>query len=132
MQCFCHPTIQAVGMCRYCKKGLCLECAHFEKECLCCKTDICQKNVSEELEIIERSKKTYFIGDYSSHKLNFYFAYLLGPGVFCTLISLFMFSSEKETGVITPLILLAVGLIFLILSIKSIKNKINPWYIRKQ
>jgi len=27
MNCFYHPQVSAVGICKYCQKGLCTECA---------------------------------------------------------------------------------------------------------
>ena len=45
MNCFNHPNIPAVGICKYCQKGLCMECALDLGHGIAC------KNHREEVEI---------------------------------------------------------------------------------
>ncbi|MDL1943997.1 hypothetical protein FBQ99_16805 [Chloroflexi bacterium CFX2] len=37
MNCFYHPTQPAVGLCKYCQRGLCSECAAVVDDVLACK-----------------------------------------------------------------------------------------------
>jgi len=37
MNCFYHPAVPAVGVCKYCQKGLCTECAVDLKHGIACK-----------------------------------------------------------------------------------------------
>jgi hypothetical protein len=37
MNCFYHPAVPAVGICKYCQKGLCTECAVDLKHGIACK-----------------------------------------------------------------------------------------------
>lgn len=45
MNCYYHPTVQAVAICKYCQKGLCTECAVDLKHGMACKDH--QAEVSE-------------------------------------------------------------------------------------
>ena len=37
MNCFYHPTSPAIGLCKYCQRGLCTECAAVIDDVLACK-----------------------------------------------------------------------------------------------
>ena len=37
MNCFHHPEISAVGLCKHCQRGLCFECAAIVDDVLACK-----------------------------------------------------------------------------------------------
>ena len=37
MNCFYHPEKPAVGICKYCQRGLCSDCAALIDDCLACK-----------------------------------------------------------------------------------------------
>ncbi len=37
MNCFYHPTSPAVGVCKYCQRGLCAECAAVVDDVIACK-----------------------------------------------------------------------------------------------
>lgn len=54
MNCYRHPSRPAIGSCKACSKGLCLECAHDTKNGLAC-VDTC----------IEEVKRLYRITDLS-------------------------------------------------------------------
>jgi len=40
MNCFEHPDVNAVGLCKFCQKGLCQDCAHDLSHGLACKDHI--------------------------------------------------------------------------------------------
>ncbi len=61
MKCFNHIDQDAIGSCKSCCKGLCVECAHDTGEGLACK-ETCINDVKEINEIMDRSKKIYSIG----------------------------------------------------------------------
>ncbi len=58
MNCFYHPQIVAVGICRNCQKGLCVECAADLKEGLACKNR-CETEVTDVTRMIQQNKKAY-------------------------------------------------------------------------
>ena len=37
MKCFYHPEISAIGLCKYCQRGLCVDCAAHPDDSLACK-----------------------------------------------------------------------------------------------
>jgi len=37
MNCYYHPTQPAIGLCKYCQRGLCTECASVADDVLACK-----------------------------------------------------------------------------------------------
>jgi len=37
MNCFYHSTVSAIGLCKYCQRGLCAECAAVVDDVLACK-----------------------------------------------------------------------------------------------
>ncbi len=37
MNCFYHPALPAIGVCKYCQRGLCLDCAALVDDVLACK-----------------------------------------------------------------------------------------------
>ena len=37
MNCFYHPTAPAIGLCKYCQRGLCSECAAIVDDVVACK-----------------------------------------------------------------------------------------------
>ncbi|MET1078965.1 MAG: hypothetical protein ABWY06_13205 [Pseudomonas sp.] len=68
MQCFEHRANAAVGLCRACGRGVCPECAiAFPKGLACCSA--CEADAKELIEMNERAKKLYGIGQYHSNKL---------------------------------------------------------------
>jgi hypothetical protein len=68
MICFKHNDNQSVGLCKSCGKAVCKECAiEFSKGLAC--SDMCEKDAKELVEMNERGKKLYGIGDYKSNKL---------------------------------------------------------------
>ncbi|MGB0866763.1 MAG: hypothetical protein ACPGSC_09655 [Granulosicoccaceae bacterium] len=68
MLCFKHAQEQAVGICRSCNKAVCRQCAIELPKGLACSSE-CQKDVHELVEMNERGKKLYGIGDYKTNKL---------------------------------------------------------------
>jgi predicted Fe-S protein YdhL (DUF1289 family) len=37
MKCFFHPEVPAIGVCKYCQRGLCLDCAAIVDDVVACK-----------------------------------------------------------------------------------------------
>ena len=62
MQCFFHRDTAAVGICKTCGKGVCPACAREVDRGLVC-SDPCADHASTNLEIVERAKRVYSIGE---------------------------------------------------------------------
>ncbi|MEO6034994.1 MAG: hypothetical protein ABIQ35_07055 [Verrucomicrobiota bacterium] len=58
MNCFYHPQVTALGICRNCQKGLCVDCLVDLNNGLACKNR-CEREVTEIVAMINRSKKAY-------------------------------------------------------------------------
>jgi len=58
MKCFNHSEHDAIGICKSCQKGLCLECTTTVDESLSCKGS-CEEDVAVLNYMIERSRKVY-------------------------------------------------------------------------
>jgi hypothetical protein len=56
MKCFVHPSLEAVGACKYCFKGICSSCARDTPVGLVC-SDRCEAEVRSIKEIVERNRK---------------------------------------------------------------------------
>jgi hypothetical protein len=56
MKCFRHPQTDAVGSCKHCFKGLCVECARDTGVGLVC-SDSCEQEVKSIHALVERNKK---------------------------------------------------------------------------
>ena len=54
MNCYRHPSRPAVGSCKACSKGLCLECAHDTKNGLAC-VETCIEEVKRQNRITDLS-----------------------------------------------------------------------------
>lgn len=69
MNCFEHDTKVSVGQCAYCFKGVCKDCINIQDHVLSCKNKVCKTAVSENIEILLRTKRIYGIGKNSKKKL---------------------------------------------------------------
>ena len=58
MNCFYHPQITALGICRNCQKGLCADCLADLKNGRACKNK-CENELSEVVAMIDRNKKAW-------------------------------------------------------------------------
>ena len=58
MNCFEHPGRPAVGICKNCQRGLCMDCAADVGDGLACKGR-CEQAVRDINEIVNRSKTAY-------------------------------------------------------------------------
>jgi hypothetical protein len=56
MNCFQHPTLEAVGTCKHCCKGVCSECAKDTPVGLVC-SEPCEGQVRLLEEMVERSRR---------------------------------------------------------------------------
>jgi hypothetical protein len=69
MECFEHTAVSAVGICKSCNKAVCRTCAIvFPKGLACC--EACALDANELVEMNERGKKLYGIGQYKSNNLS--------------------------------------------------------------
>jgi hypothetical protein len=58
MNCFSHPDVPAVGICKSCHKGLCVECAAEVTNGIACK-DRCEPEAEALNVIVQKSKTAY-------------------------------------------------------------------------
>jgi hypothetical protein len=56
MKCFRHPVSDAIGLCKYCCKGMCSECAKDTSFGVVCSPP-CEQEVRTIREIVERNRK---------------------------------------------------------------------------
>jgi hypothetical protein len=68
MICFKHNHNQSVGLCKSCGKALCLECVIEFPRGIACSSE-CEEDAKELVEMSERGKKIYGIGQYKTNKL---------------------------------------------------------------
>jgi hypothetical protein len=68
MECFEHTGVHAIGICKSCNKAACKTCAIiFPKGIAFC--EACAMDAKELVEMNERGKKLYGIGQYQSNKI---------------------------------------------------------------
>lgn len=84
MNCFYHPKIVAVGICRNCQKGLCLECAADLKNGIACKGK-CEREVTDIIEMIQRNKKAYETASDSQFRAGFFWLIIGGASILVSL-----------------------------------------------
>ncbi len=58
MRCFYHPAVEAVGICKSCHRGLCVDCAAPVSNGLACRGR-CEAEVEALDRIVQRSKTAY-------------------------------------------------------------------------
>ncbi len=80
MNCFYHPQSVAVGICRNCQKGLCVECAVDLKNGLACKNK-CEGEVTDVISMIQRNKKAYEYASESQLKFGFFWLIIGGVSI---------------------------------------------------
>ncbi|WP_223669078.1 hypothetical protein [Kangiella shandongensis] len=61
MKCYSHINKEAVGVCRACTKGICVDCSYDTGHGLACK-ESCEHEVDELQELVQRNKQIYSIG----------------------------------------------------------------------
>ena len=68
MICFQHNKNHGIGICKSCGKAVCPECVIEFSKGLACSPE-CEEDAKELVEMNERGKKIYGIGEYKSNKL---------------------------------------------------------------
>ena len=68
MQCFEHKGTDAVGICKSCNKAICMECTISFPKGIACSAE-CEQDAKEIIEMNERGKRIYGIGQYKTNKL---------------------------------------------------------------
>ena len=86
MKCFTHRSVDAIGVCRACQKGLCPECAIDHKFALSCRGD-CESEVA-----LARSQNLTSRKIIAAQKRNRY----LAPGFFGVAGVVFLFQDFRE------------------------------------
>jgi hypothetical protein len=61
MRCYQHPSVDAVGICRSCQKGLCRECAVDLGQGLACQNS-CEQAVRDLIVMVDYTRKAYRTG----------------------------------------------------------------------
>ena len=68
MICFKHNDNKSIGLCKSCGKAVCKECViEFPKGLAC--SEECEKDAQELIEMNERGKKLYGIGEHQTNKI---------------------------------------------------------------
>ena len=62
MKCYTHNELDAIGVCKACSKAICNSCAIDTGRGLSCSEE-CSKEIDEQNQIIDKSKKIYSIGE---------------------------------------------------------------------
>lgn len=68
MDCFNHPATHAIGICRGCNKAVCHTCAIVFAKGMACSAE-CEQDVKELIEMNERGKRIYGVGQYKTNQL---------------------------------------------------------------
>lgn len=58
MKCYNHPEKDAIGVCKSCQKGICIDCSTIVGVSLACK-DSCEEDVTFLDYMVQRNKKLY-------------------------------------------------------------------------
>ncbi len=111
MRCFNHQDNEASAVCLACGKACCERCIHSTEPTVSCSAD-CQQRIDENIEIIERTKMIYGIGEYKTNKpvLSSQTVFLLAFGFFMLAFSLY--SWQKRGFQDVSLLFIGMGLLF--------------------
>lgn len=131
MNCFNHQTSPAVGLCKYCAKGLCPDCADTKGKYLSCKGPICELELKEIEEINEKAKKIYMIGNRkkkwtTGHLFGIFFS-VFGVLSILTSISEFFIDRPWSTISLYHYLSIAMGICFILFGFAFLfkRNKLN-------
>ena len=102
MKCFNHPDIDAVGICKNCNKGLCMDCLTEVENGIAC-TSTCVEEVKLVNSLINRSKKSYRTAS-GAHMKNAFIYAVMG-----IVFIIFGLSNERLTWFLSVL-----GILFLV------------------
>jgi hypothetical protein len=95
VNCFQHRENPGIGICKSCGKAVCSDCAIEFPKGLACSIE-CEKDAKELIEMNERGKKIYGIGDYQSNKIaSGVWVWLLLSGVMWIVSGVSFFVSSK-------------------------------------
>ncbi|MGB0494777.1 MAG: hypothetical protein ACPGJI_00365 [Kangiellaceae bacterium] len=95
MICFNHRENQSIGICKSCGKAVCSDCAIEFSKGLACSIE-CESDAKELIEMNERGKKLYGIGEYKTNKLaSGVWVWLLLSGVMWVTAGVSFFMSPK-------------------------------------
>lgn len=95
MNCFQHRENQGIGICKSCGKAVCPDCAIEFPKGLACSNE-CEKDAKELVEMNERGKRIYGIGEFKTNKLaSGVWVWLLLSGVMWVIAGMSFFVSSK-------------------------------------
>lgn len=120
MNCFQHPENIAIGVCKQCHKGLCAECFELRNDCLYCKNKHCHQHASEEIQIIEHSKKIYGIGEGYKKRFSFLGVFNFLIGCLFAIFGVFSFYSDSNQ---VSVFLILMGILFIAYSLRMLLRK---------
>lgn len=95
MNCFQHRESLGIGVCKSCGKAVCPDCVIEFPKGLACSIE-CEKDAKELIEMNERAKKIYGIGEHKTNKLaSGVWVWLLLSAVMWVVAGVGFFSSSK-------------------------------------
>ena len=106
MNCFYHNSVDAIGICKNCNRGLCLECAADLVNGIACKNR-CESEVEAVNELINRNKKSH-------EKANYAYTRNALVYLFLGLIFLAYGVSELRRNSVLIWLILPAGIVFLL------------------
>ena len=117
MECFNHRQVLAIGMCRHCNRGLCVECVCEVSGVLSCR-GTCEQEVKDSISLVNKGKSAY------SKTAKYYMANAIFFGVLTLAMTAAAFGSDESNSKIGYTF---VGALFLFMSISSwrVGQKIN-------
>lgn len=105
MNCYRHPNVQAVGICKNCQKGLCVECAADVGNGLACRNQ-CEAAVLEINDIFQRTRNQYYrLG--GMYMRNVWITSFLGLAL-CLVGVLLMVASPRNWLAALPLVVISI------------------------
>ncbi len=114
MKCYNHNKIDAIGLCKTCSKGICIDCSEEIEFSLACKG-----KCIERAEMIDNMISNNSV-TYSSHKKNKLFM----PAFFCGMGAVILFAAYMNDRLFDPFSLM--GVLFIIFGIITLITT-NKW-----
>ena len=123
MKCYTHSQLDAIGMCKSCCKGLCLECSQDVGNGLACK-NTCLEEVEAVNEIIARNKQLYSIGQKAPLIPSGAVIYIMFMLMFCGW-STYLYFSRNVFEPFSMFMGIGMGLIAVYVIYKNRKTQLN-------
>ncbi|MFM9945255.1 MAG: hypothetical protein ACKVQB_08495 [Bacteroidia bacterium] len=114
MKCYNHHTHDAVGICKHCQKGICMDCVADTGGGLACK-DSCRENVESLNRIVDRQVRMY---GSSSQAIKMRTLFYIAFAVFFVLMGFQMGQNQ-----ILQIAFIAMGVLFLVMSLSTYRQQ---------